>query len=92
MSRSRTVGLFCGGAHRTVATIRASTSRWPSPAWTDVACVAIPVRWRLANSQSPLESPVNTRPVRLPPFAAGASPTISSDGVADPQPWIGRPQ
>ena len=37
VSRSAGVGLFSGGAQRTVATIRASTSRWPSPACSLVA-------------------------------------------------------
>ena len=50
--------------------------RGPRSAW-----VASPTRCRLANSQSPLESPVKTRPVRLPPWAAGASPTIRIRGV-----------
>ncbi len=92
MSRSTGVGLLAGGAQRTVATIRVSTSDCPSPACTDVGWVARPTRCRLANSQSPELSPVNTRPVRLPPLAAGASPTITIDGVADPHPAIGRPQ
>ena len=70
------VGLLSGGAHRTVATIRAPTSRWPSPACSLVAWTASPTRCSDANSQSPDESPVNTRPVRLPPLAAGARPTI----------------
>ena len=34
VSRSAVVGLFCGGAQRTVATIRVSISSWPSPACT----------------------------------------------------------
>ena len=92
VSRSTAVGLFSGGAQRTVATIRASTRRWPSPACWLVACAAQPVRCRLAKSQSALGSPVKIRPVRLPPLAAGASPTISSDGSGSPQPGIGRPQ
>jgi hypothetical protein len=35
---------------------------------------------------------VNTRPVRLPPCAAGAKPTITTRGRTDPHPGIGRPQ
>ena len=46
-----------------------------------VACAASPTRCRQANSQSPLRSPVKIRPVRLPPLAAGASPTTSTRGV-----------
>src|ERR1700758_3197954 len=41
---------------------------------------------------SPERSPWKPRPVRLPPSAAGASPTISSRGRSDPQPGTGRPQ
>jgi hypothetical protein len=92
VSRSSVVGLLSGGAHRTVATIRAPSSRWPSPECSEVGCAASPTRCSDANSQSPDESPVNTRPVRLPPLAAGARPTISTDGCSSPQPAIGRPQ
>jgi len=35
---------------------------------------------------------VNTRPVRLAPLAAGARPTISSRGRAEPQLGTGLPQ
>ena len=42
---------------------------------TEVGWFAKPVRCSEANSQSPERSPVNTRPVRLPPCAAGASPS-----------------
>ncbi|CAM5522304.1 hypothetical protein STENM327S_09368 [Streptomyces tendae] len=41
---------------------------------------------------SPERSPVNIRPVRLPPWAAGASPTISSLASAGPKPGTGLPQ
>ena len=43
-----------------------------------VGCAARPARCSAANSQSPLRSPVKIRPVRLPPCAAGASPTTSN--------------
>ena len=92
VSRSAVLGLFCGGAQRTVATIRVSTSSSPSAASTEVARVASPTRCSDANSQSPERSPVKTRPVRLAPWAAGARPTMSTAGVGDPQPGIGRPQ
>ena len=39
----------------------------------EVGWFAKPVRWSDANSQSPERSPVKTRPVRLPPWAAGAA-------------------
>ena len=41
---------------------------------------------------SPLEPPVNTLPVRLPPCAAGASPTTIKRACASPKPGTGRPQ
>ena len=84
MSRSAVVGLFCGGAHRTVATIRVSTSSSPSAAWTLVGLRARPTRCSDANSQSPERSPVKTRPVRLAPWAAGASPTTRTAGGGRP--------
>src|SRR5215813_1781227 len=92
VSRSATVGLFAGGAHRTAATILARISRWPSPAVTDVGWAASPHRYSDANRTSPLRSPVKTRPVRLPPWAAGARPAISTAGRWSPQPGMGRPQ
>ena len=80
VSRSPGVGALAGGAQRTAATIRVPTSRWPSPACSLVARSASPTRCREANSQSPDRSPVNTRPVRLPPLAAGARPTTRTRG------------
>ena len=35
---------------------------------------------------------MNTRPVRLPPWAAGASPTMSRRAAGSPNPGSGRPQ
>lgn len=40
----------------------------------------------------PAPSPVNTRPVRLAPWAAGASPTMSSDAAGSPKPGTGFAQ
>ena len=89
VSRSSGVGWLSGGAQRTAATIRVPTSRWPSPACIEVGWSASPTRCSEANSQSPERSPVKIRPVRLPPFAAGASPTISTAAWSTPQPGIG---
>ena len=59
----------------------------------DSAWFANPARCIAANSQSPDRSPVNTRPVRLPPCAAGASPTTQQPGRAGRRsPGTGRPQ
>ena len=90
VSRSRGVGLFSGGAQRAAATMRVPMIRCPSPAVTLVGCAARPDRYSDANRKSPLRSPVNTRPVLLPPCAAGASPTMRSDGAGSPQ-AIGPP-
>ena len=42
--------------------------------------------------KSPEPSPVNTRPVRFAPCAAGASPTSRSRASGSPNPGTGRPQ
>ena len=44
-----------------------------------------------AARSSPPKS-VNTRPVRLPPWAAGARPTMRRRAFASPKPGTGRPQ
>ena len=48
---------------------------------TDSAWFAKPVRCSDANRKSPDRSPVNTRPVRLPPCAAGARPDEQEPGA-----------
>ena len=90
--RSAVVGLLTGGAHRTPRVRRVCRSSCPSPACVLVGCVASPARCSAAYSQSPLRSPVKMRPVRLPPCAAGASPTTRMRGRRAPQPDTGRPQ
>jgi hypothetical protein len=90
--RSADVGALPGGAHRTAATTRAPVKWRPSAACADSGCDANPAWYNAANSQSPLRSPVKIRPVRLPPWAAGAKPTMSSRGAASPKPGTGRPQ
>ena len=72
---SAVVGLLAGGAQRTAAPMRTPISACPSPAHREVLRAAMPARWRAAHSQSPERSPVNMRPVRFAPLAAGASPT-----------------
>src|SRR5208283_4557612 len=92
VSRSAVVGALAGGAQRTGATIRIWLARNPSAASTLVGEFTRPARYSAAYSWSPERSPVNIRPVRLAPCAAGANPTISSRGRSDPQPGTGRPQ
>ena len=61
----------------------------------DVGMFAKPARWSAAIRKSPeppTPSPVNTRPVRLAPCAAGARPTISSRAAGSPKPGTGRAQ
>ena len=72
--------------------MRMPVSDWPSPAATDVGWLAKPARCSAAYSQSPEESPVNIRPVRLVPLAAGASPTTSTSASGSPNDGPGRPQ
>jgi hypothetical protein len=92
VNRSAGVGALAGGAHRTAATTRVPLSVRPSAASTLVGELAKPARCMDANSTSPDRSPVNTRPVRLAPWAAGASPTIISRGRSAPHPGTGLPQ
>src|SRR5439155_1487964 len=69
---SPSVGLLKGGAHRTAAVTYASRRLRPSPRCSDVGRSAKPAWWSASKSQSPLRSPVNIRPVRLPPWDGGA--------------------
>ena len=57
-----------------------------------VGWFANPVRYREAKSQSPERSPVKIRPVRLPPWAAGASPITTTRARGSPKPGSGRAQ
>ena len=50
----------------------------------DVGWLAYPARCSAAYSQSPERSPVNIRPVRLVPLAAGARPTMSTRASGSP--------
>ncbi|CPU66836.1 Uncharacterised protein [Mycobacteroides abscessus] len=84
--------MLSGGAHRTGAVTRIPVRRRPSSAETDVAWLARPVRCMAAKRKSPLRSPVNMRPVRLAPCAAGASPTTTIPARSSPNPGTGRAQ
>ena len=86
------VGRLAGGAQRTTAVTYASRQararRRVRRRW---AGSRIPARCSDANRKSPDRSPVKMRPVRLPPCAAGASPTTSDAGRGSPNPGTGRP-
>ena len=56
--------------------------------WDEVDFEAI----NALKSQSPDRSPVNIRPVRLAPWAAGAKPTTKRRAGVSPKPGTGRPQ
>jgi hypothetical protein len=86
------VGLLAGGAQCTGEVTRTPYSSSPSSAVTAVGCEASPMSYSAWYSTSPERSPVNIRPVRFPPCAAGASPTISIRASAGPKPGTGRPQ
>ena len=58
----------------------------------EVGWLAKPARHSAANRKSPERSPVNMRPVRLAPCAAGASPSTSRRAAGSPNPGSGRPQ
>src|SRR5262249_3164303 len=58
----------------------------------EVGWFAKPARYSAPKSQSPERSPVNTRPVRLPPWAAGARPTTAMHASGSPKPGTGRAQ
>ena len=92
MSRSAGVGRLAGGAQCTGAVIRTPRSTKPSSMAVEVGCDARPARCSAATSTSPERSPVNIRPVRLAPCAAGASPTITIGASAGPNPGTARPQ
>ena len=72
-----------GGAHLTAEVTQASRSSSPSPRRSDVGWLANPARCIARYSQSPDRSPVNMRPVRLAPWAAGARPS-----TIDPRPQV----
>ena len=78
-------GMFRGGAHRTEEVTQQSRSLSPSSRATEVAWLANPARWSARYSQSPDRSPVNIRPVRLAPWAAGAKPTSTSRALPHPR-------
>ena len=86
---SSIVGLFAGGAQRTAAAILASWSSSPSSARRLAGRSARPAACIARHRKSPDASPVNTRPVRLPPCAAGASPTRRMRAAGSPKPGHG---
>ena len=91
-SRSAGVGRFSGGAQRTAAVTQTSASARPSSRARETGWLASPARHSAANRKSPERSPVNTRPVRFAPCAAGARPRIAIRACGSPKPATGRPQ
>ena len=91
-SRSAGVGRLAGGAQRTAALTQAPSRRRPSSALREVGWLARPARCSAAYSQSPERSPVNIRPVRLAPCAAGARPIRTIAAAGSPKPGTGRAQ
>jgi len=79
-------------AQRTVAVTMQSKSVSPSFLATASARFANPARCSARYSQSPDRSPVNMRPVRFAPCAAGARPTTRRRASGSPKPGTGRPQ
>ena len=92
-SRSSGSGLLSGGAHFTAAVTHAPRERQPVVDRHRCRLVGEPGRCIARNSQSPDRSPVNTRPVRLAPWAAGARPEHQDPcAVGSPKPGTPRPQ
>ena len=83
---------MAGGAQRKAAVMRVSCRMRPSSRCLESGELANPNLYRAPNSQSALRSPVNIRPVRLPPWAAGASPTINKRACGSPKAGRGLPQ
>jgi hypothetical protein len=80
-----------GGAQCTADVTNTPSRRRPSSRCTDVGWLANPVRCSARNSHSPDRSPVNIRPVRFAPWAAGASRPRSPPARGSPKPGTGRP-
>jgi len=85
-------GAFPGGAQRAESVTHTPHSTSPSSRDTLRAWFASPARCSAAYRKSPDRSPVKTRPVRLPPCAAGARPTTASRARGSPHPGTGRAQ
>ncbi len=92
LSSSSGSGRLPGGAHRQAAESSTPESERPSPRAADVARFASPTAWRASKRKSPERSPVNIRPVRLAPLAAGARPTIKIRAVESPKAGTGLAQ
>jgi hypothetical protein len=58
----------------------------------ELAWFAKPTLCSARKIQSPLRSPVNIRPVRFPPWAAGAKPTINRSASKSPKTGTGFAQ
>jgi hypothetical protein len=86
------VGLLAGGAQRAAALIQQSVRRRPSSRVSELGWLANPKRCSASYIHDPLASPVNIRPVRLAPWAAGASPTMTRRARGSPNAGTGLPQ
>ena len=80
------------GAQRAAAVTRQSRSMSPSSRRSEAGWLANPDSWSASYSHWPLRSPVNIRPVRLAPWAAGAKPMTTSAAEGSPKAGTGRPQ
>jgi hypothetical protein len=82
-------GRFAGGAQWAAAVTTESRSSRPSSMAVAVGWLANPARHIARYRKSPDRSPVNIRPVRLAPWAAGARPTTSSRARPSMVPKLG---
>ena len=84
----------CWPAARSARPTRSARPSAPArrPAPRRVGWFANPARGAPRTGSRRTRSPVKTRPVRLPPCAAGARPTMSSRAAGSPKPGTGRAQ
>ena len=86
------VGLSSGGTHLKARVINVFFSFKPSLIWSEFGWLLKPDLNKQLNKKSADLSPVKTRPVRVAPCAAGASPIIIIFPFKSPNPEIGLPQ
>ena len=92
LSNSILKGLSSGGTHFNAVVIYAFFNLSPSLTWSELLWFEIFALWRHLYKKSEDLSPVNTLPVLVPPWAAGAKPINNIFAFVSPKPVIGLPQ
>ena len=83
---------YQGGAHLMTDVVQTLLNTSPSSLWSLVCLFANFNSYDAFISQSPELSPVNIRPVLLPPRAAGARPIINTSALGSPKLGTGLDQ